>query len=52
MLEMMDIPSGSAAGVGKVLRAVSHQVAVPMADKADKVQVVEGDVGTCLNLES
>ncbi|EGG06270.1 uncharacterized protein MELLADRAFT_106959 [Melampsora larici-populina 98AG31] len=52
MLPLMDISSGSAEGVGQVLDHVATITGRPLKDHPGDLQVVEGDVGTCINLES
>ncbi|EGF97362.1 uncharacterized protein MELLADRAFT_70048 [Melampsora larici-populina 98AG31] len=52
MLPLMDLSCGSAEGVGQVLDHVANITGRPLKDNAHDLQVVEGDVGTCINLES
>lgn len=43
---------GSAQGISQVLEEVAKQIGRPWKDYSDKLQVVEGDVGTCVNFEA
>lgn len=52
MLPLMDLSCGSAVGVGQVLERVGNLTGQPVKDFPDDLQVIEGDVGTCINLES
>lgn len=52
MFPLMDISSGSAEGVGQVLDHVASITGRPLKDHPHDLQVVEGDVGMCMNLES
>lgn len=52
MLPLMDLSCGSAEGVGQVLERVGILTDRPLKDNPDDLQVIEGDVGTCINLES
>lgn len=52
MLPLIDLLCGSAQGVGEVLNYISKLTGRPLKDHPNNLQIVEGDVGTCINLES
>lgn len=52
MLPLMEFSCGSSEGVGQVLDHVSNVTGRSLKEFPDDLQVVEGDVGTCINLES
>lgn len=52
MLKMMDASDNSAEGVGQLIEQICGQISFTSEKFSDSLQVVEGDVGTCNNIES
>lgn len=51
MLKMMDSPENSAEGMGQLLVMIQKQLGIYEAPHATALQVIKGDLGTCINLE-
>ncbi|PLW30741.1 hypothetical protein PCASD_18429 [Puccinia coronata f. sp. avenae] len=52
MLKMMIVSDNSAKGMGKVLQGINNQTNESPAEFSERLQVMEGDLGTYCNLES
>jgi hypothetical protein len=52
MLKMMIASDNSAEGMGKVLQGINNQTNESPAEFSERLQVMEGDLGTYCNLES
>lgn len=52
LLGLMDAPDNSADGVSQILDDVASQCGLKVEDMLNHLQVVEGDLGTCQNIES
>lgn len=52
MLRLMDASDNSAEGVGQIIEQICRQISFSPEKFAEELQVFEGDVGTCLNIES
>ncbi|KAH9821005.1 hypothetical protein DFH28DRAFT_1190502 [Melampsora americana] len=51
MLKMMDSPENSAEGIGQLLVLIQKQMGIYNTPHATALQVLEGDLGTCINVE-
>lgn len=51
MLKLMDSPENSAEGIGQLITRIQKQMGIYNTDQAHDLQVVEGDLGTCINIE-
>ncbi|KAH9808576.1 hypothetical protein DFH28DRAFT_908510 [Melampsora americana] len=51
MLKMMDSPENSAEGIGQLLVLIQKQMGIYDTPPATALQVLEGDLGTCINVE-
>ncbi|KAI7948801.1 hypothetical protein MJO29_010466 [Puccinia striiformis f. sp. tritici] len=52
MLELMVASDNSAQGVGEVLDSLLEQTNMSMTDFASRLQIIDGDLGTCTNIHS
>lgn len=52
ILPLIEISRGSAQGVGEVLDYIASVTGRPLKDHLNDLQILEGNVGTCINLES
>lgn len=52
MLKLMDASDNSAEGVGQLIEQICKQINFNPEKFEEDLQVFEGDVGTCMNLES
>lgn len=52
MLKMMSASDNSSAGVAEMIEQCQSQMGVDPSSFQDWVQMIEGDMGTCLNFES
>ncbi|PLW06302.1 hypothetical protein PCANC_28708 [Puccinia coronata f. sp. avenae] len=52
MLKMMIASNNLAQGIGNVFEDIIKQTCLSEAEFFEKIQVMEGDLGTCLNFES
>lgn len=52
MLKLMDASDNSAEGVGQLIEQICKQVSFTPEKFEESLQVFEGDVGTCINIES
>lgn len=51
MLKLMDSSDNGSAGVGQLLQELMYQTGLTAKQIAQRLQVLEGDLGTCLNLD-
>lgn len=49
MMKMMDSPDNGSEGVGRLLQELIHQTGLTPTEFARRLQIFEGDLGTCLN---
>lgn len=52
LMSLMDAPDNSADGVAQVFEEIASQCGRTLEDMSHLVQVVQGDLGTCQNIES
>lgn len=52
MLRMMDASDNSAEGVGQMLEQIANQLGIDEKEVAQMLQILEGDLGTNMNIES
>lgn len=52
VLRLMDAPDNLADGAGELMEAVMRQLGISPEQYVSRVQILEGDVGTCRNVES
>ncbi|KAA1117752.1 hypothetical protein PGT21_022293 [Puccinia graminis f. sp. tritici] len=52
MLKLMIASDNSAQGAGEVFESISHQSTLPMTKFSSRLQIVDGDLGTCTNVTS
>lgn len=52
MLKLMDASDNSAEGVGQLIEQICKQIGYSSEKFEESLQVIEGDVGTCINIES
>lgn len=52
MLKLMDASDNSAEGVGQLIEQICNQIGYSPEKFSEALQIFEGDVGTCLNIES
>ncbi|KAI7955717.1 hypothetical protein MJO29_007116 [Puccinia striiformis f. sp. tritici] len=51
-LKLMIASDNSAQGIGEVFEAITNQLNIKKSEFFGRLQVFEGDLGTCLNIES
>lgn len=52
MPKLMDASDNSAEGVGQLIEQICKQIGYSPERFEESLQVIEGDVGTCINIES
>lgn len=52
MLKMMSASENSSAGVAEMIKQCQKHMGIEPESFQDFVQMIEGDMGTCLNFES
>lgn len=52
LMSLMDAPDNSAEGVAQVFEEMASQFGMTLEEMSKSIQVVQGDLGTCQNIES